>query len=68
MQVCARTHTQWQGHNDAIIKAFYIKYCKILNKVIQEAKNSIITDLQPNLILKEKQNGIQYNRRLGKYM
>jgi hypothetical protein len=24
--------------NDPIIKAFYMKYCKILNKVIQEAK------------------------------
>jgi hypothetical protein len=24
--------------NDAIIKAFYIKYCKIFNRVIQEAK------------------------------
>jgi hypothetical protein len=24
--------------NDAVIKAFYIKYCKILNKVIQQAK------------------------------
>jgi hypothetical protein len=24
--------------NDAVIKAFYIKYCKILNKVIEEAK------------------------------
>jgi hypothetical protein len=37
----------------AVTKAFYMKYCKILNKVIQEAKKkSIIIDLQQNLILK----------------
>jgi hypothetical protein len=24
--------------NDAVIKAFYMKYCKILNKVIEHAK------------------------------
>jgi hypothetical protein len=28
---------RWDS-NDAIIKTFYTKYCKILNKVIQEAK------------------------------
>jgi len=39
------THTHSRDSNDAVIKAFYIKYCKILNKVIQEAKNSIIIDL-----------------------
>jgi hypothetical protein len=26
----------------AVIKSSYIRYCKILNKLIQEAKNSII--------------------------
>jgi hypothetical protein len=34
--VCIHTHTR--DNNDAIIKVFYIKYCKILNAVIQEAK------------------------------
>jgi hypothetical protein len=29
---------------------FYIKYCKILNKVIQEAEKIIIIDLKLNLI------------------
>jgi hypothetical protein len=32
------THTHSRDNNDAVIKVFYIKYCKILNKVIQEAK------------------------------
>jgi hypothetical protein len=30
--ICSR------DNNDAVVKAFYIKYCKILNKVIQQAK------------------------------
>jgi hypothetical protein len=40
-----RLYIYSRGSDDAVIKAFYIKYCKILNKVIQEAKNSIIIDL-----------------------
>jgi hypothetical protein len=32
------THTQSQDSNDAVIKPFYIKYCKILNNIIHEAK------------------------------
>jgi hypothetical protein len=36
------THTQSRDSNDAVIKGFCINYCKILNKVIQEVKNSII--------------------------
>jgi hypothetical protein len=34
-----------RNSNDPITKAYYIKYCKILNKVIKEAKSSIIVDL-----------------------
>jgi hypothetical protein len=37
----AREHTHTyssRDSNDAITKAFYIKYCKILNEVIQQAK------------------------------
>jgi hypothetical protein len=34
----ACTHTHSMDSYDAIIKAFYIKYCKILNTFIQEAK------------------------------
>jgi hypothetical protein len=32
------THTHSRDSNDAVIKAFYITYCEILNKVIQQAK------------------------------
>jgi hypothetical protein len=32
------THTHSRDSNDAVIRAFYIKYCKIINKVIQQAK------------------------------
>jgi len=32
------THTHSRDSNDILIKSFYIKYCNILNKVIQEAK------------------------------
>jgi hypothetical protein len=32
------THTHSRDSNDAVIKTFCIKYCKILNKVIQQAK------------------------------
>jgi hypothetical protein len=35
-----RTHTHTRESNDAIIKAFYTKYCKTLNKVIEEAKKT----------------------------
>jgi ribosomal protein L33 len=33
----SRPYTNSRNSNGAVIKAFYIKYCKILNKVIQEA-------------------------------
>jgi hypothetical protein len=33
-----RLHTYSRDNNDAVIRAFYSKYCKILNKVIQDAK------------------------------
>jgi hypothetical protein len=33
-----RAYKHNRGSNDAVIKAFYIKYCKILNKVKQKAK------------------------------
>jgi hypothetical protein len=33
-----RLYTYSRDNYDAVIKAFYNKYCKILNKVIQEAK------------------------------
>jgi len=33
-----RLYIYIRERNDAIIKAFYMKWCKILNKVIQEAK------------------------------
>jgi hypothetical protein len=36
LHACTHTH-RWDS-TDAIIKAFYIMYCKILNKVIQQAK------------------------------
>jgi hypothetical protein len=32
------THTQSRDSNDAVIKGFYIKCCKIPSKVMQEAK------------------------------
>jgi hypothetical protein len=35
------THTHSSDSNDATIKAFYMKYCKIV-KVILEVKNSIV--------------------------
>jgi hypothetical protein len=31
-------YTHSRDNNDAVIKAFYIMYCKILNKLIQEDK------------------------------
>jgi putative IMPACT (imprinted ancient) family translation regulator len=34
----ARTHAHSRDSSDAITKAFNIKYCKILHKVIQEVK------------------------------
>jgi hypothetical protein len=37
--ICTYTHSR--ESNPAIIKAFCIKYCKILNKVIQEAKKQL---------------------------
>jgi len=36
MHTHARTHRR--DSNEALIKAFYIQCCEILNKVIQEAK------------------------------
>jgi hypothetical protein len=40
-----RLYIYSRDSNDAIMKAFYIKYCKGLDKVTREAKNSIIIDL-----------------------
>jgi len=40
----ARVHTHSRDNSDAITKAFYIRYCKIL-QVIRRLKNSIIIDL-----------------------
>jgi hypothetical protein len=34
----SRLYIHSRDSNDAVIKAFYIRYCKILNKVIQRAK------------------------------
>jgi hypothetical protein len=34
-----------RNSKEPIIKAFHIKYCKILNKVIKEAKTHHTTDL-----------------------
>jgi hypothetical protein len=39
------THTQNRDSNDAIIKSFYVKYCKISNKFIQQAINNFIINL-----------------------
>jgi hypothetical protein len=37
--VCIYIYIYSRNNNDPIIKALYIKYYKILNKVIKEAKN-----------------------------
>jgi hypothetical protein len=38
MRLHTHIHTHSRDSNDAVIQAFYIKHCKILNKVIQQAK------------------------------
>jgi hypothetical protein len=38
------TCTHSRDSNDAVIKAFYIKYCKILMKLYSRLEDSIITD------------------------
>jgi hypothetical protein len=52
------THTHSRDSNDGIIKAFYIKYCKILNKVTQEAKKQHYNRLIAKSDDKRKQRGI----------
>jgi hypothetical protein len=53
------THTHSRDNNDAVIKAFYIKYCKILNKVIQQAKRQHYNRLIAKSDSKITKHGIQ---------
>jgi ribosomal protein L33 len=41
-----------RNSNDAIVKVFYIKYCKILNKFMQEAKKQHYNKFIVKLIIK----------------
>jgi hypothetical protein len=58
MHTDAERHTDTCTHirdsNDAIINAFYIKYCKILDEVVEEAKKQPYSRLKLNLIIKYK--------------
>ena len=44
-------------NNTPKIKAHYIKYSRILKRVIKEAKNNTIADSYQNLIIKLEQHG-----------
>ena len=50
-------YTLIKNNNNPKIKAHYIKYSRILKRVIKEAKNNTIADSYQNLIIKLEQHG-----------